>query len=129
MAEPGIEHGGGFQHVGGTVAVLDIGCMDHGIDQEAIGIGQDMAFASLDLLAGVVTARAAGLGRLGRLAVDDPSRGTGLASRRFARHHDQCVIDPLPGTVVAPAIEYPWTVETGGKSFGNRLQAQPAARM
>ena len=39
------------QHIGGAVAILDVGGMDDGADQEALGVGQDMALASIDFLA------------------------------------------------------------------------------
>ena len=38
------------QHQRRAIAILDIGSMDHGMDQIAIGVGQDVALASLDLL-------------------------------------------------------------------------------
>jgi hypothetical protein len=41
------------------VAVLDVGGMDQGMDQIALGVGEDMPLAALDLLACVVAARTA----------------------------------------------------------------------
>ena len=45
----------------------------------AVGVDQRVALASVELLSRIITARAAGLGGLDALAVDD--RGRGLASR------------------------------------------------
>ena len=61
--------------------------------------------ASLDLFAGIIPAGAAALGGLDRLAVDDPGRGAGFATRGFARFHQQFEVDPLQNAVVAPGIE------------------------
>lgn len=38
-----------------AIAVLDIDSVDDGMDQVAFGIGQDMALASLDFLACIIT--------------------------------------------------------------------------
>ena len=68
-----------------------------------------MTLASLDLLAGVVAARTAGLSRLDALAVDDCAGGAGLASGPFAIKHDQGVIyfleEPFVSERRKPAID------------------------
>ena len=38
------------QHQRCTVSVLDVGGVDYGMDEIAVGVGQDMAFAALGLL-------------------------------------------------------------------------------
>lgn len=48
------------EHQRRTVAVLDIGGVDHGVDQVALGVGQDMALAALDLLTRIITPGPAG---------------------------------------------------------------------
>lgn len=65
--------------------------MDHRRDQEAVGVGKDVALAPVHLLAGVIPARATGLDGLDRLAVDDPGRG--LAPACLAHSHHQRVVD------------------------------------
>jgi hypothetical protein len=85
MAQPGEEVVNGGDDEWGTVAVLHVGAMHFGSDQEAGGVSEDVALAPFDFLRGIETARAAGLGGFDRLAVDDPSRGAGLPSGRFAR--------------------------------------------
>src|SRR3546814_2706219 len=42
-----------------AVAVLDVGGVDYGMNEIAVGIGEDVALASLGLLARVVAARSA----------------------------------------------------------------------
>lgn len=44
-----------FQHAAGAVAVLDVGGMDLDGEKAAVGVGQDVALASMDALAGIVT--------------------------------------------------------------------------
>ena len=41
------------QHERCAVAILDVGGVDHSVNQIAIGVGQDVALAPMDLLAGV----------------------------------------------------------------------------
>src|SRR5712671_100151 len=74
-------------------------------DIRARCVGQDVALAALDLLAGVIPSRAAGFGGLDRLAVDDPGGGTRFAAHRFTRQHQQDMVDLPPQAVVAPGIE------------------------
>src|SRR5262249_40208571 len=78
-----------------------------------ISVYERMALASVDLLARVVAAGPASLGRLPALAINDCTRGTGVASDPFAVEHDQGVIDFLEAAFVAelrkPAINCtPW---------------------
>ena len=53
MAQPGKAETHGFQHIDRPVAVLDIGGMDQNEYQVAAGVGEDVALATLDLLAGI----------------------------------------------------------------------------
>jgi len=68
-----------LQHRSGGIAVLHIGRV--GFEQQAapIGIDKGMAFAALDLLAGIIAPWSAALGRLHALTVDDRRRRTGFA--------------------------------------------------
>jgi len=47
-----------LQHALATVAILDVGAVDVHGEQPAFCVGQDVALATADLLAGVVTFRA-----------------------------------------------------------------------
>src|SRR6202162_5279449 len=103
----------GAQKRSAAIAILDVRRMGFEHEATPIGIDKGMTLASIDLLAGVVAARAAGLGRLDALAVDDCACGAGLTSGPFAVKHDQGVIDFLEAPFVAerrkPAIDRaPW---------------------
>src|SRR3546814_3646535 len=56
-----------------AVAVLDVGGVDYGMNEIAVGIGEDVALASLGLLARVVAARSAAFRGFHALAVDHRS--------------------------------------------------------
>ena len=57
------------QHQRCSVSVLDVGGVDHGVDQIARGVGEDVALAAPDLLARVIATRFAGFPMTGRLAL------------------------------------------------------------
>ena len=63
-----------FQQIDGLVAVLDVGGVDQDEHQKAAGVGEDMALAALDLLAGIITTNSAAFGGFNTLAVDHPRR-------------------------------------------------------
>jgi len=89
----------------GAVRVLDVGLMDLTDQQEALSIGDDMALAALDALASIDATRAATFRGRSTLAVDDGCRGSNVAPKRSAGACHQPSIDPMPGAVVAPAVE------------------------
>ena len=72
------------QHQRCAVAVLDVGGVDHGVDQVALSVGDDVALAALDLLARIIATRTPGFGGFNALAVDDPGTGRGIAPGRLA---------------------------------------------
>jgi hypothetical protein len=88
-----------------AIAVLDVGGVDQGVDQIALGIGQDVALATLDLLARVITARPAGFRGFDALAVDHARAGRSLAAMGFTHGHQQVVVEVPPQSVVAPQVE------------------------
>src|SRR5216683_6433665 len=108
----------GFDDERRAIAVLDIGRVDFGADEQSRGVGDDMAFAALDLLAGVIAARSATLGGLDRLAVDDPGRRTWLTAHRLARREQQGEVDALPNTAVAPPVKVMLHGRIRGKVMG-----------
>jgi hypothetical protein len=75
-----------------TVALLHVGGMHFGPDQQAGCVSNDMPLAAVDFLGHIEATRAAGLGGFDRLAIDNTSRGAWLASRRFARLQQQIEI-------------------------------------
>ena len=62
------------QQQSATIAILDARRMRFEHKAAPIGVDERMALASVDLLARVVAARSASLGRLDALAIDDSSR-------------------------------------------------------
>ena len=94
VAQPGEEIVNGFDDERGAIAVLNIGGVNLGADEEANRIGDDMALASFDFFASIIPAGAAALGGLDGLAVDDPGRGAGFAPGSFSRFNQQLEVDP-----------------------------------
>ena len=79
-----------------AVAILDPGLVNHESEQQAIGIGDDMTLAPVDLLARVIATRTAAFRGFHRLRVDHAGRGRGLAAGRQTRRHDQAMVDAGP---------------------------------
>lgn len=95
----------GFEHGGCAIAILNIGGMDNESDEVPERIGDDMSFASLDLLTRIEPARPARLGRFHRLAIDHARSWRCRAPSQFPRHHDQGVIDACERAVTAEAVK------------------------
>jgi hypothetical protein len=71
-----------------AVTILGVRGMRFENEAAAVGVDERMALASVDLLSSIVAARAASLGGLDALAVDDRGRGAGVAPNPFSiRHH------------------------------------------
>src|SRR3546814_3594140 len=88
-----------------AVAVLNVGGMDHRMYQIALGVGEDVALAALDLLARVIAARAATFSRFHALAIDHAGTGRSFATSRFTSHQQQGMIEREPQFVIAPRSE------------------------
>jgi len=67
MAQPGKQVVDGANDKRGTIAILHIGGVDFSADQQAQRVGDDLALATFDLLAGIIATRTAALGGLDRL--------------------------------------------------------------
>src|SRR6266436_4243864 len=89
----------------GAVAVLHIGGLHEYRKQRALRVGHDVALAALHFLSNVKAAWTATFRGLHGLTVDDAGRRRGFASNRRAHPLDEDAIDPMPGPVIAPAIE------------------------
>ncbi len=85
-----------------AITVLNVGRMDDNFEQVADGVDQDVAFASADLLAGIIAAFTARLSRLHTLAVQNGCRWFRLASLTASFLLTQRFIDPRPRAVQAP---------------------------
>jgi hypothetical protein len=105
MAQPGPALENGFENHRRGVAVLNIGAVHDKADQEAAGVGDDVAFAAIDLFPGVKAPYSAAFGGFNALAVDHARRRAGFAARSFARRHHQRVVHRPPESAVAPLIE------------------------
>lgn len=88
-----------------TVAILDIGGVNDGPDQQALRVSNDVALATFDLLARVKAPWAATFCRFHTLAIDDTRAGRSFPTYRFTRHQQQSVVDRFPHTHRAPAVE------------------------
>ena len=77
------------------------------LDHEAtpVRVNQRMTFAPVDLLAGIITARAASLRGLDALAVDDRGRRTGFAPDPLAIRYHQRMVDLLEQAGIAPGCK------------------------
>src|SRR3954466_3595804 len=93
-------------HKGGVRDLTASGLQHQGT---TVGVDEGVALSALDLLAGVVAPRPAGLRRLDALAVEHPRRRAGGAPAARAVEHDQMVVQPLQNAVVAqpqePAVD------------------------
>jgi len=98
--QPGKGGADGAEQIRAAVTVLDVGGMNGAGDQQAAGVGDDVALAPLDPLAGVELPRAAAFGGLDRLAIADAGVGASLS---YCQH--QVVVDALPDAVVALGLE------------------------
>ena len=90
---------------GCPVAVLDVCGMGDQPQQVSVCVGYDMTLTPLCFLARIIATRAAALGRLDRLAVDDPSGGRGLPSRQHTRRRDKRIVQNVQYTAVAHLVE------------------------
>src|SRR5487761_1834087 len=115
-----MERADGLDHPHGAIAILDIGGMNIEPDKVAKRIGDDVTLATVDLLAGIESARPAGPGGFDRLAINHAGGRGGFAAGLFARHHDQRVVDPLKRAVAREPVkialdrgerrEFPWNL-------------------
>lgn len=88
-----------------AVAVLNIGGMQYGMDEIAIGVGQDVPLAPFDFLAGLIGARTAAFRGFHALTIHHASAGRSLTTVCFACCHQQGVVDRQPQPIVAPEVE------------------------
>src|SRR5438128_8110371 len=108
-----------------AMRILDVGLVHAHREQEPLGVGDDMALAPLDAFAGVNPARAAAFGRRHALAVDNAGAGCEVSALLVAGPSDQPGIDPVPGAVVAPAIEIALHRRARGKVTRQRAPLTP----
>ena len=91
-----------------------------------VGVHHRVTLASLDFLACIIAARAAALGSLGALAVDQRRSRAGLAPGALAVVHGQVVVQALEHAPIAQAGEPAVVGPPGREAVGQ--QAPRAAR-
>ena len=95
-----------FRTAGAPVAVLDVGGMNHQPEQEADGVDDDVALASLNVLGGVKAANTSTFGGFDALAVDHPCARHPLAPFQFPRRafDGERKAHRLQQTAIAPVV-------------------------
>src|SRR5215216_6054928 len=114
VAQLGERAGEALEQRHGAVTVLNLGAVHEARQEEALGVGHDVAFAALDAFEHIQAARPSALGGAHALAVDDRQRRHGLAPLRLSRPSDEVVVHAMPGAVAAPAVEIALHRRTGG---------------
>ena len=99
VLEPGIGLANSGADQPQAIAVLDAGGVDDQPQRQSQRVGEQMPLATVDFLAGIIAARAAGFGRLDALAVDDRGRGLRLAPGLLAGGHQQRGPDGRPDAI------------------------------
>src|SRR5215813_13097669 len=79
--------------------------MHHDLQEQAQGIHEQMAFASIDLLATIVAVRARALSRPDRLTSNAGRAGGRLPPCTLAHLLPQGRVEPLPGAIKTPFSE------------------------
>ena len=93
------------QQLFGSIPILNIGGQHHHRDDQPDRIDQDMTFAPIDFLAGIVTPLVADLGAFDALTVDDTSTGVALAPIDQTHLFSQVGVNRCPQTVAFPESE------------------------
>ena len=79
--------------------------MDRQVQRQADRVGEQMAFASVDLLPGVIAAQSARFRSLHTLTVDHTRCRRGLLAVMLSRFHQQDHPDPMPDAVLPETTE------------------------
>ena len=95
----------GSQQLLGPIPVLNVRRQDHHQEYQTGRVDQNVAFASVDVLARIVTPLVAGLGAFDALAVDDRSAGLGLSSFDQAEMFAQMGVNLVPQAIALPESE------------------------
>jgi len=92
MAEPGIARTDRSKDAQGAIAILNAGFVHDEPDHVALGVGDDVALAALDLLSCIKAPWATAFRGFHRLAVNHSGRRARLSASRLARRHDESVV-------------------------------------
>src|SRR5262249_45316185 len=80
----------------------DVGGEDQDGEDQTQHIDEQMTFPARDLLSSIIATRAAHLGGLDRLAIDDRCSRFRVAPGALPNSATQCIIDPLPCAILLP---------------------------
>ena len=92
-------------------------------------VGNDVTFAALDLLSGVITANTATFRGFNALAVDHAGRRAGFATFQFTGVENQKVIDGVQKARIGPVIEVTLHGRSRRKVRGSIRHWQPLVAM
>src|SRR5712691_1941440 len=105
MAQPREEIADRGQQIGRTVSILDVGGVHLRANQMTAGIGNDVALATIDLLARIIAPRTSAFCGLDRLTVDHTCRRAGFAALPLPSMLDQQEVDLFPQPFPLPRIK------------------------
>jgi len=88
-----------------SISVLDVGGKHQDSEDQTHHVDEQMSFPTRDLLAGIIATRAAHLGGLDRLAINDRGCRLGLAPRALSNSATQRIVDPFPRAILLPRSE------------------------
>src|ERR1700704_1172900 len=134
MAQPGIARADRSKDARGAIAILNAGFVHDEPDQIALGVGDDVALAALDLLACVKAPWTAAFRGFHRLAVNHSRRRARLSASSLACRHDKRVVQRGKDSTTRPRVEIAlhrrvgWEVlgqlpplATGGRNVEDRI--------
>jgi hypothetical protein len=105
MAQQRLCPGDGFQHVRGSISILNIGPMNDNPDQQSNRVGDDMALAALDPFPRVIAANPSTFSGFHALTVNHTRRWAGCASHPLTRHGNKIAVDFTQEAAAAPVTE------------------------
>lgn len=105
VTQEGIETADRLQRWHGSIPVLNGGAVNDQSNHETIGVGDDMALASLNLLAGIIAANTTALGGFDALTIDDTVTRTGFLARQSTRYLHESEVHQCQHSIVAPLVE------------------------
>lgn len=79
-----------------AVTILNVGGMDDGVNQIALGVGEEVPLAAFDLFASVIASRPATFRRFDALAIDHTRTWRGLTPLCFTDQHEKSMVQRLP---------------------------------
>src|SRR5215213_7265523 len=90
------------------LVIHNLGAVDVRLEHQALGVHQDVALATLHLLAPIVTALfSSHRGALYRLAIHHPRAGLRISFQAHSQAFSESSVDPLEGSIDAPLPEVP----------------------